>query len=133
MKRRFLLVVSVIGLLLPAMASATDSSVYQCPGPANTLLYTDREQPGCHAMVPGSLTIAPTRIYSDSASNQSYDRLRPFPTDWYDHTAPVGSMRNQVMQGGLYGTQNWIDYNAPVGSMRNSVQTWPRPFGWFGW
>jgi hypothetical protein len=135
MKRRFWCVVGALILSLPAMASATDSPVYQCPGPSGTLLYTDRELSDCRPITLSSLTIAPSRTYSESVSSPSYNRLRPFPADWYDHSAPVGSMRNRLMQGGLYGMQNWIDYDSPVGSMRNSVGTWPRPFGFglYGW
>jgi hypothetical protein len=133
MKSRCQVLLGILVLTLPSIASATDSPVYQCPGPSDTLLYTDREQSGCRPVALSSLTIAPSRAYSESVSSPSYYRLGPLPTDWYDHSAPVGSMRNRMMQGGVYGMQNWIDYDSPVGSMRNSVWTWPRPFGLYGW
>lgn len=133
MKQRFWVLAGILVLSFSSIASATDSPVYQCSGSSGAVIYTDREQSGCRPMALGSLTIAPSRTYSDAVSSPSYTRLRPLPTDWYDHTAPAGSMRNRVMQGGLYGMQNWIDYDAPVGSMRNSVGTWPRPFGLYGW
>jgi hypothetical protein len=83
-------------------------------------------------MALNSLTIAPARTYS-IAPNSSYNLLRPFPLDWHDNTAPIGSMRNRLIQDGLYGLHNWIDYNAPVGSMRNSAEAWPSPYGLYGW
>lgn len=133
MKNRFRCAVGVLILSLPVMASATDSPVYQCPGPSGTVLYTDRMPSDCHPITLRALTIAPTRTDADSLSSPNYNRLRPFPTDWYDQTAPIGSMRNRLTRNGLYGMQHWIDYTSPIGSMRNSVETWPRPFGWYGW
>ncbi len=133
MKRRFWVLVGILVLSLPEGVSAADLSMYQCPGPSDTLLFTDRERSGCHPMVLGSLTIAPARTDSESVAHTNYPRLRPFPMDWYSHTDPVGSMRNRMLRGIPYGMQNWIDYNAPVGSMRNSVGTWPNPFRLYGW
>jgi hypothetical protein len=133
MKKPFCIVVGVLLFSLPSIAPATDPPMYQCPGPSGTILYTNREQADCAPMTLAPLTIAPARTYSDFANSPDYSSHRPFPTDWYDYTAPIGSMRNRLMRGRLYGAQNWIDYNAPVGSMRNSVETWPGPFGWYRW
>lgn len=120
-------------LFLPSISLSADvpeDHVYQCIGPSETALYTDRDLPGCQAMALASLTIAPSRAYLFSDGTAAGSFLRPFPEDWFDNTAPVGSMRNRMANGGLYGTHGWIDYNAPVGSMRNSVTTWPSPYGW---
>jgi hypothetical protein len=133
MKRPFSILAGVLILSLPSIASANDFPMYQCPGPSNTVLYTNIEQPGCRPTALGSLTIAPARTYSNAVDGRSSSSLRPFPTDWYDDTAPIGSMRNSLMRGRPYGTQNWIDYGASVGSMRNSVETWPSPFWFYGW
>ena len=133
MNNPFCIVVGILILSLPLIASANDTTVYQCPGPSDTILFTNKEQEGCRPMALAPLTIAPARTYSDSVTNPGYSSLRPFPTDWYDHTAPVGSLRNRLIRNRLYGMQHWLDYNASVGSMRNSVETWPSPFGWYGW
>ena len=133
MKCRFWSLAGMLAVSFPALVFATDSPMYQCPGPSGTLLYTDRALSDCQPIALGGLTIAPARTYPEAVSSTSYNRLRPFPTDWYDHSAPIGSMRNRMMQGGLYGMHNWIDYDSPVGSLRNTVQTWPRPFGLYGW
>lgn len=132
MKKPFCFVIGIVILSLPSITSANDVPVYQCPGPSDTILFTNKEQEGCRPMALAPLTIAPTRTYPDSVTSPGYS-LRPFPMDWYDHTSPVGSLRNRIIRNRPYGMQHWLDYNAPVGSMRNSVETWPSPFGLYGW
>lgn len=94
MSRPLRTLVSVLALSLPSMVSATDPVVYQCPGPSNTILYTNSEQSDCRPMTLGALTIAPTRTYSTSLDSQN-----SIPLDRYDYTAPIGSMRNRLIQG----------------------------------
>lgn len=94
MKERCWIVASLLALSLPPTASALDSAVFQCPGPSNTVLYTNIEQSNCRPMMLGTLTIAPTRTYSPSV-----DRPNSIPSDTYDYTSPIGSMRNRLGQG----------------------------------
>lgn len=101
MEMRCWIVASLLVLSLPPTASAMDSAVFQCPGPSNTILYTNREQSDCHPMTLGPLTIVPTRTYSTSIDSLSYSSLQPFPSAGYDYTSPIGSMRNRLVQGYL--------------------------------
>lgn len=104
-------------------AGRSDTEMHRYPGPADTVLCTDRDGSDCQSMALKSVTIAPARASSNSPNDQLLYSLRPIPTDWFDYTASVGSMRKHLMQGGLNGIQNWIDYDAPVGSIRNSAGT----------
>jgi len=94
MNRPLGILVGALALSLPSIVSATDSAVYQCPGPSNTILYTNIEQSDCHPITLGALTIAPTRTYSPSV-----DRQNSILSDRFDYTAPIGSMRNRLIQG----------------------------------
>lgn len=96
MNRPLRILGSMLALSLPSIVSATDSAVYQCPGPSNTILYTNSEQSDCRPMTLGALTIAPTRTYSTSIESPN-----SIPSDRYDYTAPIGSMRNRLVQGHL--------------------------------
>jgi hypothetical protein len=123
----------VVGLGLSATSSSAEAAadVYQCAGPNGTALYTDRDRPGCQALVLDSVTLAPSRFPAQAEKGTT--GLRPFPESWFDYSAPVGAQRHRMAPGGLYGRQDWIDYDAPVGSLRNSVTTWPSPYGLYGW
>ena len=94
MSRPLRILVGICVFSLPSMVSATDSTVYQCPGPSNTILYTNRADLDCRPMALGTLTIAPTRTYPPSV-----DHPNSIPSDRYDYTAPIGSMRNRLVQG----------------------------------
>lgn len=96
MSRPLRILISVLALSLPSMASATDSPVYQCPGPSSTMLYTNIERPNCLPMTLGALTIAPTRTYS-TINSPSYTPLEPFPSDWDHQSVPVDSWENRLM------------------------------------
>jgi len=133
---KHIVVLGIIAMFVPSLSLASDeldSIVYRCPGPSGTDLYTNKKQPSCEVMNLPELTIAPNRgtaIQSNSATR--YDWLA-FPSDWFDYAGSVGSLRNRLTQGGLYGMQDWLDYDAPVGSMRNSPANWPRPYLLYGW
>jgi len=79
------------------------------------------------------LTIAPDRGTVTQSNNATPYSLQRFPSDWFDDAGSVGSLRNRLTQGGLYGMQDWLDYDAPIGSMRNSPAYWPSPYGLYGW
>jgi hypothetical protein len=98
MSRPLRILATVLTFLLPSLVSASDSAVYQCPDPSGTILYTNREQPDCRPMTLGTLTIAPTRTYSTPIDSPNYTPPPPFSPDWYDYTAPIGSMRNNPLQ-----------------------------------
>ena len=132
---RHIVLLGVIAIFVPSLSPASDqldSSVYQCPGPSGGALYTNQKRPGCEVMNLPELTIAPDRDAIQSNNTTPYG-LRPFPSDWFDYDGSVGSLRNRLAQGGLYGMQDWLDYDAAVGSMRNSPAYWPNPYGLYGW
>ncbi len=111
MSRPLRILVTVLTFSLPSLVAASDSTVYQCPDPSGTILYTNREQLNCRPMTLGALTIAPTRTYSSPIESRSSTPPPPFSPDWYDYTAPIGSMRNNPFQGylpqDLSGTHNY--------------------------
>lgn len=98
MNRPLRILVTVLAFSLPSLVSASDSAVYQCPDPSGTILYTNRAHPDCRPMTLGDLTIAPTRTYSTPITSPSSTPPPPFSPDWYDYTAPIGSMRNNPFQ-----------------------------------
>jgi hypothetical protein len=139
-----------IALLLLAVllsthpAEAEDNSemvMYECPGLNGEPLFTNKVIAGCQRMSLKPITVAPTLPDRSAFRADSYDSLmsqshRPFPQDWMDYSAPVGSLRNSYARSGLYGTQGWFDYNAPSGSFRNNPTMWPWPGGiirMYGW
>ncbi len=133
---RYMVLFGAMAVLFPSLSSASDqldSSVYQCPGPSGNALYTNQKRPGCEAMNLSELTIAPDRGTATQSNNATPYGLQRFPSDWFDDAGSVGSLRNRLTQGGLYGMQDWLDYDAPVGSMRNSPAYWPSPYGLYGW
>ncbi len=101
MSRLLQILVTVLTFSLPSLVAASDSTVYQCPDHSATILYTNREHPNCRPMTLGALTIAPTRTYSTPVERPSSAPPVPFSPDWYDYTAPIGSMRNNPFQGYL--------------------------------
>jgi hypothetical protein len=80
-----------------------------------------------------ALTIAPAHSVVLRSNNAIPYGLRSLPSDWFDYDGSVGSLRNRMTQGGLYGMQDWLDYDAPVGSMRNSPANWPGSYWLYGW
>jgi hypothetical protein len=133
---RHIVFLGVIAIFVPSLSSSSDqldSSVYQFPGPAGTTLYTNQKRPGCEEMSLPELTIAPHRGAAIQSSNATLYGSRPFPSDWFDYAGSVGSFRNRLTEGGLYGMQDWLDYDAPIGSMRNSPAYWPNPYGLYRW
>ena len=127
---RHLVLIGVLATLVPSLSPASDQpgSVYRCQGPSGTDLYTNKERPGCEVMNLPALTIAPEGSTVLRSNNAMPYGLRSFPSDWFDYDGSVGSLRNRLTQGGLYGMQDWLDYNAPVGSIRNSPAYWPIPY-----
>ena len=126
----------VIAMFVPSLSSASDqldSSVYKCPGPSGDALYTNKKQPGCEEMSLPELTIAPDRGTITRSNTPPPYGLRQFPSDWFDYAGSIGSLRNRLTQGGMYGIQDWLDYDAPIGSMRNSPAYWPSPYFTYGW
>lgn len=133
---RHIVVLGVIAIFVPSLSPASDqldSSVYQCPGPSGDTLYTNQKRPGCEVMNLPELTVAPNRDTAILTYNARPYGLRSFPSDWFDYAGSVGSFRNRLTQGGLYGMQDWLDYDAPVGSMRNSPANWPSPYLLYVW
>jgi hypothetical protein len=128
-----MLLVSVLVVFAPSFSVASDE-VYRCIDPSGVDLYTNIEQLGCEVMDLPDLTIAPNRgaAMPPNKTLMPYG-LAPFPSDWFDYDGSVGSLRNQLTQGGLYGSQDWLDYDAPVGSMRNTPAYWPSPYGLYRW
>ncbi len=124
--------IGVMVMFVPSLCPASDA-VYRCQDPSGTDLYTNQERPGCEVISLPALTIAPTQSAAPRSSNALPYGLRPFPSDWFDYSGSVGSLRNRMTQGGLYGMQDWLDYDAPVGSMRNSPANWPSPYWTYGW
>lgn len=111
----------------------SDEAMYECPGSNGEPLFTNKDVDGCQRMALRSLTVAPTIPDRPALRTDLYDPLmprshRPFPQDWLDYNAPVGSLRNSDARSGLYGTQGWFDYDAPSGSFRNDPAMWP----WLG-
>ena len=133
---RHIMFISVIAMFVPSPSLASDelnSTVYQCPGPSGTVLYTNQQRSGCEEITLPELTIAPTQS-ADLRSNGAMPYgMRTFPSDWFDYAGSVGSLRNRLAQSGIYGMQDWLDYDAPVGSMRNSPAYWPSPYLRYGW
>jgi hypothetical protein len=130
-----LLLVGLLAIFVPSLSRPSDdldSLVYRCEGPSGEL-YTNKKGPGCIVMSLPELTIAPSRSAATPTTHVPSHGVRPFPSDWFDYDAPVGSLRNQLTLGGLYGTQEWLDYDAPIGSLRNSPAYWPSPYGLYGW
>ena len=133
---RYMVLFGAMAMFVPSLSSASDqldSSVYQCPSPSGDALYTNKKHPGCEAMTLPELTIAPDRGAITKSNVPPPYGLRQFPSDWFDYAGPIGSLRNRLTRGGLYGIQDWLDYDAPVGSMRNSPAYWPSPYGLYGW
>lgn len=132
MTRPLRILVGVLLLPLPGIASTSDSLIYQCPGPSNTILYTDIAQSDCRSMTLGDLTIAPTRTYSTSLDSPNYTPLRSVPPDRFDYTAPIGSMRNRIVQG--YPPQDFGDgpNQPPLGFGRGPGYSYPRITGRLG-
>ena len=132
---RHIVVLGLIAIFVPSLAAGDqlDSSVYQCPGPSGDVLYTNQERPGCEVMNLPELTVAPNRGTTIPTYNATPYGLRQLPSDWFDYAGSVGSLRNRLTLGGLYGMQDWLDYDAPVGSMRNSPANWPSPYLLYGW
>ena len=133
---RHIVFLGIIAMLVPSLSLASDqldSSVYQCPDPSGDTLYTNKKQPGCEEMSLPELTIAPDRRAATRSNIPAPYTLRPFPSDWFDYAGSIGSLRNRLTQGGLYGLQDWLDYDAPVGSMRNSPAYWPGPYLLYSW
>jgi hypothetical protein len=132
---RYMVLVGVLVMCVPSLSSASDrlDSLYRCQGPSGIDLYTDTERPGCEMMNLPPLTIAPTQSAVPRSNNTMAFGLRQVPSDWFDYDGSVGSLRNRITQGGLYGMQDWLDYDAPVGSMRNSPANWPSPYLRYGW
>ena len=131
-----IIVLGVIAMFVPSIpleCVELVSIMYRCLGPSGTYLYTNKTQPGCEVMILPELTIAPHRAADMRSNNTMFYGLRQFPSDWFDYAGSVGSLRNRLTQGGLYGMQDWLDYDAPVGSMRNSPAYWPSPFLTYGW
>jgi hypothetical protein len=133
---RHIVFLSVIAIFAPSLSHASDqldSNVYRCQRPSGTDLYTNKKQPGCEVMNLPELTIAPDRRTIPGSNTPPPYGLRQFPSDWFDYAGSIGSLRNRLTQGGLYGMQDWLDYDAPVGSMRNSPAHWPSPYLYYGW
>lgn len=133
---RHMLVVGILGIFVPSFSLASDdleATVYRCESPTGVDLYTNKKQPGCQVVSLPAVTIAPNLPSISSSHKAMPYGLRQFPFDWFDYDGSVGSLRNQLTQGGLYGMQDWLDYNAPVGSMRNSPAYWPSPYLLYGW
>lgn len=115
MSRPLQILVTVLTFSLPSLAAASDSAVYQCPDPSGNILYTNREHPDCRPMTLGALTIAPTRTYSTPVESPSSTPPPPFSPDWYDYTAPIGSMRNNPFQSYLPQDLSGAQYYPPLG------------------
>ena len=133
---RHIVFLGVITMFVPSLSLASDqldSIAYRCQGPSGIDLYTNKEQPGCEVINLPELTIAPDRGAAAPPSIPAPYALRPFPSDWFDYAGSIGSLRNRLTQGGLYGMQDWLDYDAPIGSMRNSPAYWPSPYGLYRW
>ena len=133
---RYMVLFGAMAMFVPSLSSASDqldSSVYKCPGPSGEALYTNKEQPGCEEMTLPELTIAPDGGAIARSTPPPPYGLRQFPSDWFDYAGSIGSLRNRLTQGGLYGIQDWLDYDAPIGSMRNSPAYWPGLYLYYGW
>lgn len=133
---RHIVFLGVIAMFVPSLSLASDqldAIVYRCQGPSGTDLYTNKKQPGCEVMNLPELTIAPHRTAAMRSNNTTLYDLRQVPSDWFDYAGSIGSLRNRLTQGGLYGMQDWLDYDAPIGSMRNSPVYWPSPYILYGW
>lgn len=137
MNRPLQILMTVLTFSLPSLVAASDSTVYQCPGPSGTILYSNREQPDCRPMTLGALTIAPNRTYSTPVERPSSAPPIPFSPDWYDYTAPIGSMRNNPFQDylpqDLSGAHNYppLGFGRRLGypSHRFSRRLGPFPLG----
>ena len=127
--------VGILAIFVPSLSLAVDdlSTVYRCEGPSGVDLYTNKQQAGCEAMNLPALTIAPNRPAVTSPNKGTSYGLAQFPSDWFDYDGSIGSLRNQLTMGGLYGLQDWLDYDAPVGSMRNMPAYWPGPYWMYRW
>ena len=130
-----MLFIGVLAMFVPSLSLASDQPdfVYRCQDPSGTDLYTDTERPGCEVIKLPALTIAPDHGVTKQSRYTPPYGLRSFPSDWFDYAGSVGSLRNRLTYGGLYGMQDWLDYDAPVGSMRNSPANWPSPYLLYGW
>jgi hypothetical protein len=130
-----MVLIGVLAMFIPSLSLASDQPdfVYQCQDPSGTVLYTNKERPGCEVMSLPALTIAPAQSVVPQSNNAMPYGLRSLPSDWFDYDGSVGSLRNRMTQGGLYGMQDWLDYDAPVGSMRNSPTNWPGSYWLYGW
>ena len=132
---RYMVLIGVLVMFVPSLSLASDQVdfVYRCQGPSGTDLYTNKKRPDCEVMRLPELTIAPDRGAGPESNNAMPYGLTSFPSDWFDYGGSVGSLRNRLTQGGLYGIQDWLDYDAPIGSMRNSPAYWPGLYGFYGW
>lgn len=133
---RHILLVGILIIVVPSLSLASDdldSTVYRCDGPSGVDLYTNKKRLGCEVMSLPALTIAPNRPGVTSSHKAMPYGLAQFPSDWFDYDGSIGSLRNQLTQGGLYGMQHWLDYDAPVGSTRNTPAYWPSPYLLYGW
>jgi hypothetical protein len=134
---KYMVLIGVLVIFVPSYSLASDliDFVYRCQGPSGTDLYTNKNRPDCEVIRLPELTIAPPDRGAVRQSNNAMSPygLSSFPSDWFDYGGSVGSLRNRLTQGGLYGMQDWLDYDAPIGSMRNSPAYWPGLYGLYGW
>ncbi len=79
-------------------AASNDTEVWQCPGPDDTPLFTNKERPGCQPMELRPLSTAPAlpdmtdRPVPGAEPVQRYDA--PSQTDGFSYDTPAGALRN---------------------------------------
>lgn len=121
------------GLFLPALCwlilsspsftlASTDAQVWQCPGPDDTPLYTNKERPGCQAMDLKPISTAPslTEIADQTASRPGTYRDDPaFSVDAFSYDTPAGALRN--LRSVPDWAREWQASNQLAGTVQGEV------------
>ena len=108
----------------PALSNAsTDAEIWQCPGPDDTPLYTNKERAGCQAMDLKPLSTAPSlpeiadHSFSERGGGQRYEA--PSGSDGFSYDTPIGALRN--LQSVPDWAKEWQASNSISGSAQSEI------------
>jgi hypothetical protein len=109
-------------LLVPPVQAleSSDVEMWECPLPDGTMLYTNKERPGCQSKQLKALSTVPSLsdmpIIPPSSGMQVPPIVRP---DWYSYDTPIGALRNlrQVPDW----SRDWYASNAQGGPVLMEV------------